>query len=93
MSLGLWPALKESRVFKMVTREEGKATAQAALKFLGARQAVGWVGRGLPAPWWKWAGLQGPALQGLLRLRDLGARLRPLLTCPPLPFLPYPSRI
>lgn len=61
MSLGPWPVLKESRVFKMVTREEGKATAQAVLKFLGARQAVGGAGRGLRAPGWKWAGLRGPA--------------------------------
>ncbi|EGF34659.1 hypothetical protein AAULH_14061, partial [Lactobacillus helveticus MTCC 5463] len=30
MSLGPWPALKEPRVLKMVTRKEGKATAQAA---------------------------------------------------------------
>lgn len=55
MSLGPWPALKESRVLKMVMRKEGKATAQAAVKFLGA-----YGGR--------WAGLaeagippQGPA--------------------------------
>lgn len=37
MSLGPWPALKESRVLKMVTREESEATAQAAVKFLGAQ--------------------------------------------------------
>lgn len=36
MSLGPWPGLKESRVLKMVMRKEGKATAQAAVKFLGA---------------------------------------------------------
>lgn len=41
MSLGPWPALKESRVLKMVTREEGEATAQAALRFLGAGRVMG----------------------------------------------------
>lgn len=48
MSLGPWPALKESRVLKMVTRKEGEATAQAALRFLGAGAGCGrGCGRGL----------------------------------------------
>lgn len=53
MSLGPWPALKEPRVLKMVTRKEGKATAQlAALKFLGAGHRL-------------WAGLAGAGPQPL----------------------------
>lgn len=66
MSLGPWPALKESRVLKMVMRKEGKATAQAAVKFLGAYGRL-WAGpaeasippipTGLRVLAWEWAGL------------------------------------
>lgn len=37
LSLGPWPALKESRVLKMVRREKDEDTAQATIKFLGAQ--------------------------------------------------------
>lgn len=75
MSLGPWPALKESRVLKMVMREEGKTTAQAAIKFLGAYGRL-WAGpaeAGIPPAFaglcslrWEWAGLRAQ-LGGQLR--------------------------
>lgn len=90
MSLGPWPALKESRVLKMVTREEGKATAQAALKFLGARQAVGGAGRGWGLPGGNGRGFRAQP-RGAATSEALGSgcpwsrQLRPLPTCPPCP--------
>lgn len=57
---GPLPALKESRVLKMVTREKGKATAQATMKFLGAYRRL-------------WAGLQGGQRSPSSGSRPLGS--------------------
>lgn len=41
LSLGPWPALKESRVLKMVRREKDGGTAQATIKFQRAHAGCG----------------------------------------------------
>lgn len=76
MSLGPWPALKESRVLKMVMREEGIGPAQAA--FGGIPGSLPHAGCGRASP-----RCQHPAspvlevlrLAQMLRLQDAGPHL------------------